>query len=87
MDSNILKGFGFLVFSIFLILLGVFNIINISPYKECSIFSHDWPMCEDQLKTSTELFMDYFGPVFIIIIGSLLSLAIVVVLVILIRNR
>ncbi|MFX1388750.1 MAG: hypothetical protein ACFE9Z_01650 [Promethearchaeota archaeon] len=49
MDSDILKGFGFLAFGVFLILLGVFNIMNISPYKECSIFDPYWPLCEDQL--------------------------------------
>ncbi|MFX0021894.1 MAG: hypothetical protein ACFE9S_06175, partial [Candidatus Hermodarchaeota archaeon] len=59
----------------------------VSPYKECSIFSNDWPMCEDQLKTSAELFGDYLGPVVLIIIGSILSFLIVFVLVILLRNK
>ncbi len=87
MDKDILKGFGFLAFGVCLILLGVYGITTISPYRECSIFSSDWPMCEDQLKTSVELFGDYFGPVFIIVIGSIVSLAVGLVLVLLMRNR
>jgi hypothetical protein len=87
MDKDILKGFGFLAFEVCLILFGVYEITTISPYRECSIFSHDWPMCEYQLKSSVELFGDYFRPVFIIVIGSILCFVVGLVLVLLIRNR
>ncbi|NVM16627.1 MAG: hypothetical protein HWN80_02855 [Candidatus Lokiarchaeota archaeon] len=72
-----LKKFATLGFGgVFLIVLGVISIINISPYKDCGFLDF---FCPKELKSPNELFFDHIGPVFIIILGSLAIIVLILI--------
>ncbi|MDX1797520.1 MAG: hypothetical protein R3255_02615 [Candidatus Lokiarchaeia archaeon] len=58
----------------FLLIMGIIAIVNISPYKDCGWLNF---MCTPEKKTPSELLIDYVGPVFVIILGSLALLVLI----------
>lgn len=68
----------------FLLILGIIGISFISPYKECGLFDY---FCTPEPKTSSELFGDYIGPVFLIIIGSLALSVLILTQIIKLKDR
>lgn len=58
----------------FLLIMGIIAVLNISPYKECGWLDF---YCTPELKTSSELFVEHIGPVFLIILGSLALLILI----------
>lgn len=68
----------------FLLIMGIIAISLISPYKECGWFDF---YCTPEPKTSSELFGEYIGPVFLIIIGSLALFVLILTQIISLKDR
>ena len=64
--------------------MGIIAISLISPYKECGWFDF---YCTPEPKTSSELFGEYIGPVFLIIIGSLALFVLILTQIISLKDR
>jgi hypothetical protein len=68
----------------FLLIMGIIAISLISPYKECGWFEY---FCTPEPKTSSELFFEYIGPVFLIIIGSLALFVLILTQIVNLKDR
>ena len=82
MDRNISIGVGGFFLGLFLVAIGIWTMINISPYKDCSLLQIiEDPFCENQLKNQFELSLEYAGSIFWIVIGSFIIIITVFALV------